>query len=224
MPANFKRGSDTHQKETKSPTQSTTSMTTTRSQSLAMSTSKASSAPLEPESPESIPSQESPLSPEWIHAITILMGHQLTSLIGQHIQKWILYQGILIYTDLVITWDPIQFENNRHLQEYEETNGSIAYLKANTVKQLVSFRNYMILLISQGRPADQKHNTFYFLLGEQWFILTAHDMRTALVNAGLENHRSQTIQGTPMSNFTSPSSSASMRSPIDWELAYSRKI
>ena len=48
-------------------------MITTRSQSLAMSTPQTSSAP--PESPESIPSKESPISPGWIHAITILMGH-----------------------------------------------------------------------------------------------------------------------------------------------------
>ena len=180
------------------------SMTTTRSQSLAMFTPQASSAPLEPESPESIPSQESPLSPEWIHAITILMGHPLTSESGKCIQNWILYQEIHIYTDLVTTWDPVQFEASRHHQTYEELDGSIAYLQANTVKQLVGLRNYMILLLSQDTPADQKYNTFYFLLGEQWFNLTAHDMRTALVNEVLENHRSQTTHGTPMSNFTSP--------------------
>ena len=75
----------THLKEAKSPTPSTTSMTTTRSQSLAMSTPQESSAPQEPESPESIPSQESPLSPEWIHAIINLIGHPLTSEIGQRI-------------------------------------------------------------------------------------------------------------------------------------------
>ena len=179
-------------------------MTTTRSQSLAMSTLQASSAPLEPESPESIPSQESPLSPGWIHAITILMGHQLTSETGQCIQKWILSQAILDYTHLVrLTWDPVQFEDSRHHQKYEETNGSIAYLKTNTVKQLVSLRIYMLLLISQDRPADQKYNAFYFILGEQWFKVTAHDMRTVLVSAVLENHRSQTTPGTPMSNFTS---------------------
>ena len=96
--------------------------------------------------------------------------------------------------NLVITWDHIQFEDIRHLQEYEETNGSIAYLKTNTVKQLISLRKYMILFIKEDRPADQKHNAFYFILGEQW----SNDMRTALVNAGLENHRSQTTPGTSM--------------------------
>ena len=100
---------------------------------------QASSAPLEPDSPESIPSQESPLSPGWIHVITILMGHPLTSETVQCIQKWILSQAILYYTQLVrLTWDPIWFEDSGHHQKYEETNGSIAYLKTNTVKQLVS--------------------------------------------------------------------------------------
>ena len=80
-------------------------MTTTRSQSLAMSTPQASIAPLVPESPECSLSQERPLSPEWIHPITILMGHPLTSEPGKCIQKWILYQAILNYTNLVITWD-----------------------------------------------------------------------------------------------------------------------
>ena len=80
-------------------------------------------APLVPASPESIPSQESPLSPGWMHAITILMGHPLTSEPGKSIQKWNLYQGILEYTILVITWDPIQFGDNRDLQKYEEIDG-----------------------------------------------------------------------------------------------------
>ena len=176
-----------------------------------MSTPQASSATLETESSQIIPSSQSPISPEWIHAITILMGHPLISEIVQCIQKWILSQFILDYTDLVFTWDPIQFEDNRHLQKYEEPDGSITYLQTNTVNQWIGLRNYMILLISQNRPSNQKYNAFYFILGEQSFNLTAHDMRTALVSAVLENHRSQKTPGTPMSNFTSPSSSASMR-------------
>ena len=95
-------------------------MTTIKSQSLAISSPQASSVPQEPASPESIPSQESPLSPEWIHAITNLISHPLTSDPGKYVQKWILYQGILDYTDFVTTWDPIQFGNNSHLQKYEE--------------------------------------------------------------------------------------------------------
>ena len=124
-------------------------MTTTRSQSLAMSSSQAAAAPQQPENPESIPSQGSSLSPEWIDAITNLMGHPLTSEIGQRIQKWVFSQGILDFTDLVITGDPIEFGENRQLQKYEESDGSITYLQSNTVKQLIGLRNYMIQLMSQ---------------------------------------------------------------------------
>ena len=90
-------------------------MTTTRSQSLCMSTLQAPLSVLEREIPEIIPSQVCPLSPGWIHAVTLLMGHPLTSETGQSIQKWILYQAILDYIDLVrLTQDPIQFEDSRH--------------------------------------------------------------------------------------------------------------
>ena len=81
----------------------------------------------------------------------------------------------------------------------------------------------MIQHISQKQSPDQKYNTFYFILGEQWFNLTAHDMRSALVYAVLENHSSQATPGTHMSPVTSPSSSASMRSPIHLELASFKK-
>ena len=96
----------------------------------------------------------------------------------------------------MITCDPIKFEDNRHLQEYVETDGSMAYLQGNTIKQLASLRKYMTLLIKEDRPADQKYNAFYFIWGEQWSNLTVHDIQTALVSAGLENDRSQTTTGT----------------------------
>ena len=54
--------------------------------------------------------------------------------------------------------------------------------------------------------------------------LTAHDMRSALVNVVLEHHRSQTTPGTRMSLVTSPSSSTPMRSPIHIELASFKKV
>ena len=126
------------------------------------------------------------LSPEWIHAITILKHHPLTSEVGQHIQKWIIYQANLSYTKFAFKWDPIQFEDNNHLQKYEETNGSISYLTSNTVKQLVSLKIYMILLICLDRHADQNYNLFYFILGEQLFKLTAIDLKTALINEMFE--------------------------------------
>ena len=81
----------------------------TRSQSLAMSSPQAAPAPQQPESPESIPAQEESPSPEWIHEVTNLLSHPITSEIGQRIKKWVFYQGIPHYTNLVITWDPIEF-------------------------------------------------------------------------------------------------------------------
>ena len=48
--------------------------------------------------PDKIPYQESPLSAEWTHAITTLMGHPLSSEPGKHIKKWIIYHRIHKYT------------------------------------------------------------------------------------------------------------------------------
>ena len=75
---------------------------------------------------------------------------------------------------------------------YQETDGSLAYLKGHTVRKLVSLMKYMSLLIRQDRPNAQKHNLIYFISGNQLFRLTAHDMKSALINEKLENHGSQT--------------------------------
>ena len=80
----------------------------------------------------------------------------------------------------------------------------------------------MLQLIRQSRPADQTYNAFYYITDEQ-ANLTAHDMRSALVNAVLENHGSQATPGTPMSYVTSLSASVSMRSPMHLELASFKK-
>ena len=85
------------------------------------------------------------------------------------------------------------------------------------LEQLTSLMNYMIHLIIQDRPADQMCNVYYFILDEQCFSLTVHDMTSTLFNAVLENHRSQPTQGTAMSSATSPS--PSMRSPTYTELS-----
>ena len=79
---------------------------------------------------------------------------------------------------IALTWDPIKVEDNKHLQKYEETNGSISYLKSNTVKQLVSLKIYMIQVICQDRPAGQNYNPTHFIKGEQLFKLTAIDLKT----------------------------------------------
>ena len=145
----------------------------------------------EPLVPDKIPSQESPLSPEWTHAITTLMGHPLSSEPGKHIKKWIIYHRIHKYTMFALKWNPTQFKLDIHLQMYQETDGSLAFLKGHTVRKLVGLMKYMSLLIRQDRPNAQKHNPLYFLSGNQLFKLTAHDMKSALVNEKLENHASQ---------------------------------
>ena len=144
----------------------------------------------EPLVPDKIPSQESPLSPEWTHVITTLMG-LLSSEPGKHIKKWIIYHRIHKYTMFALKWNPTQFKLDIHLQMYQETDGSLAYLKGHTVRKLVSLMKYMRLLIRQDRPNAQKHNLIYFISGNQLFRLTAHDMKSALVNEKLENYASQ---------------------------------
>ena len=123
----------------------------------------------EPLVPDKIPSQESPLSPEWIHTITILMGHPLSSEPGKHIKKWIIYHRIRKYTMLALKWDSIQFKLDIHLQMYQETDGSLVYLNGHTVRKLVSLMKYLSLLIRQDRTNSQKHILLYFISGNQMF-------------------------------------------------------
>ena len=148
----------------------------------------------------------------------------MTSEVGQHIQKWIIYQANYSYTKFAFEWDPTQFEDNKQLQKYEETNGSISYLKSNTVKQLVSLKIYMILLICQDRPAGQNYHSTHFIKGEQLFKLTAIDLKTALINEMFENPRSKTTVRALMYKVTPPLSSASMRSPTHVEVAPLRRV
>ena len=162
-----KRGLKTHQKEAKSPISPATNMTTTRSQSLALSSPQAVPALQQPENPESIPVQEESLSPEWVHAITNPFSHSITSEIGQKIKKWIFYRALFDYTDLMITWNPIELAENKNLQKYDDSNCNMTHLQFNTVKQLTSLMNYMIHLIKRDRSADQRYNAYYFILDEQ---------------------------------------------------------
>ena len=145
-------------KRLKAQTHEASNLWATRPHSLAMPTMNPSA---EPQVPDKIPSQESPLSPEWTHAITILMGHPLSSEPGNHIKKWIIYLRIHKYTMFALKWDPTQFKLNINLKTYQETDGSLAYLKGPTVRKLVSLMKYMSLLIS--RPNAQKHNLLYFI-------------------------------------------------------------
>ena len=145
----------------------------------------------EPLIPDKIPSQESPLSPGWTHAITTLMGHPLSSEPAKHIKKWIIYHRIHNHIMFALKWNPTQFKLDINLQMYQETDRSLAYIKGHKVRKLVSLMKYMSLLINQDRHNAQKHNLLYFISGNQLFNLTAHDMKSALVNEKLENHGSQ---------------------------------
>ena len=165
-----------------------------------------------------IPSKEDILSPEWTHAISTIMCHPLSPEPGQCSQKWIQYHEIQDPTGFGLYWDSTDPDDIKLLQEYVENNGSVVYLPSRTVKSLISLWNYMNLLIKKGKSADEKCNVLYFLQDDQWFNLTAHDMRTTLVNAGMEYHRSQIIPGTSLPNSTSAPSRAPVRSPFHFDL------
>ena len=119
--------------------------------------------------------------------------------------------------------NPIVFGETRNLQKYEDSNGSITHLQSNRIKQLIGLINYMIQLNVRRGLQIKGTIHFNFILDEQWSNLTAHEMRSSLVNAVLENHRYQAAPGTSMSLVTSYSSSTSKRSPIHLELASFKK-
>ena len=186
-------------------------LSTTRSHPLAMFTMH---TPPAPPVPDRIRSKGSILSSEWTHAITTIMGHPLSSESGKCIQKWILYHAIQDPSDFLIYWDPTDPDDIKLLQEYVESNGSVVYLPCSTVMSLISLWKYMNLLIKKGKSTEQKCNVLYFLQDDQWFNLTAHDMKKTLVNAEMEYHRPQIIPGTSLPNPTYPPSPAPMKSPI----------
>ena len=113
-----------------------------------MSTPQPTVAPQEPESPSSAPSQESygstpsqaspeitssqecPLSPGWVHAISTIMSYSLKSEIDQNLQKWILYHEIDDPTNIWVSWNPTDSEDIRLLQKYTESNGSVVYAQS----------------------------------------------------------------------------------------------
>ena len=169
-----------------------------------------------PPLPVRIPPKGSILSPEWSHAITTIMSHPLSSESGKFIQKWILYHAIPYPFDFWLNWDPTDPYDNKLLQEYVGSNGSVVYLPSSTIKSLINLWNYMNLLIKKEKSVDQKCNAQYFQ-DDQWFNLTAQDMRITLVNAGIRYHRPQIIPGTPLPNSTSPPSLAPMKSSIHLE-------
>ena len=85
--------------------------------------------------------------------------------------------------------------------------------------------DYMDILIKQNRPADQKYNKFYYVIDEKWLKLTTHEMRSALVDMKLDKQSTYTTHTStsPMPHFSSHSSPAPMRSPMNLELASFKK-
>ena len=170
--------------------------------------------PPTPPVPVRIPPKGSILSPEWTHAITTIMGHPISSESGKSIQEWILYHAIQDPIDFWVYWDPTDPYHIKLLQEYVGSNGSVIYLPNSTIMSLINLWDYMNLLIKKGKYVDQKYNAQYF---DQWFNLTAQDMRITLLNAGIRYHSPQIIPGTPLPNSTSPPSPAPMKSSIHLE-------
>ena len=66
------------------------------------------------------------------------MGHPLSSEPGKHIKKWIIYHRIHKYTMVALKWNPTQFKLDIHMQMYQETDGSLAYLKGHTSGNLLA--------------------------------------------------------------------------------------
>ena len=66
----------------------------------------------------------------------------------------------------------------------------------------------MNILIKQHMPADKMYNKLYYVLHEQWLKLTAHGMRTALVDEKLDKQSPHTTptSTSPMPHFSSHSS------------------
>ena len=190
-------------------------LSTTRSHPLAMFTMHTPPAP-----PVLVwfPPKGSILSPEWTHAIITIMGHPLSSESGKSIQKWILYHAIQDPIEFWLYWDPTDPYDIKLLQEYVGSNGSVVYLPSSTIKSLISLWNYMNLLIKKIKSVDEKCNAQYFFQDDQWFNLTAHDMKRTLVNAGMKYHRLQIIHGSSLPKSTSPPSLAPLKSSIHLEL------
>ena len=211
-------------------------MTSTRchSQAQAISTFLAAGATQGSESPKSTSSQENtgntpsqgspkstktpecPVSPGWVHTITIIIGHSLKSESGHKLQKCFLCYVIDAPINFRLHWDPSDPDNIRWIEKYVESNDSAVYVPDCTVKILISLWNFMDLLINQDKPVDQCSNRLYYVMDEQWTKLTTNDMRTDFVN---EKTKQRSSSRSSVPSFSTTPSSAPIRSPMNLELA-----
>ena len=76
----------------------------------------------------------------------------------------------------------------------------------------------MNLLMKQDRP-DDENNKLYYLMDEQWTKLTAHDMRSALIDGKQEKQNSHMFPAATshMSHLRSPASPIPVKSPMHLE-------
>ena len=75
-----------------------------------------------------------PLSPGWVHTITLTLGHSLKSEIGQKLQKWVLYNLIDDPIDVWLHCNHSDPDDIRMIENYVESNGSTVSLPNCTVK------------------------------------------------------------------------------------------
>ena len=152
------------------------------------------------------------------------MGHSFKSEVGQMLQKWVQYHLIHDPTESWLSWDPSDPEDFRLLQKYAESDGSIAYLPSNLAKNLVSLWGFMNLLMKKDRP-DGENNKLYYLMDEQWTKLTAHDMRSALIDEeqGKQNSHMSPATASHMSHLRLPTSPVPVTYPMHLKLASFKK-
>ena len=89
-------------------------------------------------------------------------GNPLSSESGKFIKKWILYYAIPYPFDFWLYWDPTDPYDNKLLQEYVGSNGSVVYLPSSAIKSLINLWNYMTPLIKKEKSIDQKCNAQFF--------------------------------------------------------------
>ena len=109
-------------------------------------------------------------------------------------------------------------------QNYAENDGSIAYLPSNLAKNLVSLWEFMNLLMKQDKP-DGENNKLYYPMDEQWSKLTAHDMRSALIDEkqGKQNSHKSSAVPSHMPHLRTPTSPPPLKSSMHLELASFKK-
>ena len=138
-------------------------------------------------SPESTLSQECPLSPGWVHAISTIMGYSLKSEIGQKLQKWVLYHDIANPTNLWLSWDPTDYEAIRLHHCTASSGEPLSNLSCTSMSNSGDWMNSLIYLRECQTPS--RWHSFRMLLRTfPSSALLKHWMNTLLPPLGLITH------------------------------------